>query len=160
LVKRAEDSLLLPYHMLPQQYFNPSSSTLPIPPRPADQGENLNVSSPPTPSITLARYVNVSIYIQLASYKADYLTLDLKFTYNGTAYEINSTTFKNVTGERWYTYSIDIENVDRSGWWWDPYSRTIPEGSIFTLSFILPPDSATGHIIYSWERYQSLIDLY
>ncbi|MEM0253078.1 MAG: hypothetical protein QXK78_00720 [Candidatus Bathyarchaeia archaeon] len=160
LVKKAEESLLLPYDMLPSSYFNPRSSTLPIPPRPANQRENLNASSPPIPfEITLAKYVNVSIYVQLSSYKSEYITFELKFTYNGTTYLIGEQTFYNITGEGWYSFSIDTDKVDKIEWP-VPGLPILPEGSRVVIAFILPPGSDTGHIIYGWNNYQSAIDLY
>jgi len=158
LVKVPEGSLLLPYSMLPQHYFNPRSSTLPIPPRPYEQ--RINVTSPPTPyDITLARYVNVSIYIQLASGKADYIKLELKFTYKGVTYLLNITTFYNLVGEAWYEYSIDIDELDKADWP-VPFQPIIPANSTVTLTVVVPPNSGTLHIVYGWNRYQSCVDLF
>jgi hypothetical protein len=151
-------SMLLPYDMLPEHYFNPRSSTLPIPPR--DSWQFIDVCTPPTEkNMTLATYVNVTLYIQLASGKAENITVQLKFTYNGTTYFIGNHTFYNLEGEAWYTHTFYTDNIDKTNWPVPGYP-IIPEGSTIIMTVIVPPDSGTLHIIYGWDRYQSVVDMF
>jgi hypothetical protein len=151
-------SMLLPYSMLPQHYFNPRSSTLPIPPR--DSWQYIDVCTPPTKKdMTLAKYINITLYIQLASGKAENITIELKFIYNNTKYLLDTRTFYNLTGEAWYTHIIDTDKIDKTGWPF-PGEPIIPEGSVITLTIIVPPNSGTLHIVYGWERYQSIVDMF
>lgn len=114
LAKLGADTSLLPYSMLPGSYFNPRSSTLPIPPKPSWQF--IDAISPEVPFyIMLAKYVNMSLYIQLASGKAENITIELSFTYNGVKHLIGSRTFYNLVGEGWYTYTIDTDNINKVG---------------------------------------------
>jgi len=153
-----DKSMLLPYSMLPGQYFNPRSSTLPIPPRPYWQ--YINVSSPAVPvDITLAKYVNTTLYIQLASGKAENITIQLSFTYNNVTHLLGSRTFYNLVGEGWYTHTIDTDMISKVDWP-VPGEPIVPAGSVITLTAIVPPNSGTLHIIYGWDNYQSRIELF
>jgi len=152
------DCRLLPYSLLPGQYFNPRSSTLPIPPKPSVQ--YINVSSLEAPfNITLAKYVNMTLYVQLASGKADNITFVLKFTYNNKTYFLGNRTFYNLVGEGWYTHTIDTDKINKVGWP-VPGEPIIPTGSVITLTAIVPANSGTLHIIYGWNNYQSRIELF
>jgi len=152
-------TMLLPFDMLPQHYFNPRSSTLPIPPR--DSWQRIDVRTPPTEkNMTLAKYVNITIYIQLASDKAENITLELKFTYNNITYFIGNHTFNVLVGEgAWYTHTFDTDAVNKINWP-VPFEPIIPQGSTIIMTIIIPPNSGTLHIVYGWDRYQSVIDMF
>lgn len=151
-------SMLLPFSMLPYHYFNPRSSTLPIPPR--DSWQYIDVCTPPTEKdMTLAKYANITLYIQLASDKAESVGMELKFTYNNKTYFIGGATFNVEVGEAWYYYVIDTDLVNKVGWP-VPGEPIIPANSTITITLIVPPNSGTLHIIYGWDRYQSIVDMF
>jgi hypothetical protein len=101
--------------------------------------------------------VNVWLYIQLATGKADNITCELSFICNNTKYVIGQETFYNLVGEGWYHYSINTTEIDTSHWPY-PYAAVIPEGSIIRLTIAIPPNQGTLHIIWSEEK-PSRIDL-
>lgn len=154
---RTDDAMIIPFDALPNSYWTGKESTLPIPPKPSWQ--YLYINSPEIPeNLFLAQQVNVSLYIQLASGKADNITIELSFTYNNTKYVIGNHTFYNLVGEGWYIYHINTTAIDKTNW---PYQNAaiIPEGSTCTFMVAVPPDSGTLHIVWSEEK-QSRIELF
>jgi len=88
------------------------------------------LDSPPTPTLYLARYVNVTAYVRPnPPWNAKDVSLELGFTYNGKYYLLGNRTFP-VNSQGVYRFTIDI----LYGEFPEGYPGVIPEGSVILLT--------------------------
>jgi len=145
------------YRLMPPFMWSGKSSHLPSRYSTGTGKQWADLISPPTPTLYLARYVNVTAYVRPnPPWNAKDVTLELGFAYNGQYYFLGSGTYP-INSQGVYTLEIDILYGQFPG-----EIGVIPEGSeiILTVTVTFFKEPWGTFFLYYGPKNPSRVELF